>query len=95
MTTKEQLHALVDRLGPDQATEALVLLCARFGSSASAETGSNLPAWVGMFRSGRGDLAERHEEILRDELDDEQGRGCLSPFHSCVRRAVAARPPYR
>ncbi|HZN19852.1 MAG TPA: hypothetical protein VFB84_16955 [Micromonosporaceae bacterium] len=70
MTTREQLHALVDRLGPDQAAEALVLLCARFGPSAPEETGSNLPTWVGMFRSGRGDLAERHEEILRDELGD-------------------------
>ena len=47
-----------------------MLLCARFGPSAPEETGSNLPTWVGMFRSGRGDLAERHEEILRDELGD-------------------------
>lgn len=31
---------------------------------------SMLPDWVGSFASGRGDLAERHEEILRDEGDE-------------------------
>jgi hypothetical protein len=29
-----------------------------------------LPDWVGSFSSGRGDLAERHEDILREEFDD-------------------------
>lgn len=39
------------------------------------ETGSDrryagLPSWVGMFASGRGDLAERHKEILREILEE-------------------------
>jgi hypothetical protein len=31
---------------------------------------SDLPSWVGSAASGRGDLAERHEEILRGEVVD-------------------------
>ena len=27
-----------------------------------------LPAWVGAFHSGRSDLSEHHEEILKSEL---------------------------
>jgi hypothetical protein len=27
-----------------------------------------VPAWVGAVHSGRGDLSERHEEILKTEL---------------------------
>ena len=27
-----------------------------------------LPSWVGAAHSGRGDLSERHEEILKSEL---------------------------
>lgn len=70
VTTKEELHQLVERLGQDQATEALVLLRARYEALAAPEQGERpLPAWVGMHHSGRGDLAERHEEILRSEQD--------------------------
>jgi hypothetical protein len=30
-----------------------------------------LPEWVGMFASGRGDLAERHKEIIRESAERE------------------------
>jgi hypothetical protein len=70
MTTKEQLHELIERLGQDEADEALTLLRARYGLPATPAGERPLPEWVGMFHSGRGDLSERHEEILRNELDD-------------------------
>lgn len=69
MTLKEQLHELVEHLGQDEAAEALTLLRARYGISTPSADGS-LPDWVGMHHSGRSDLSERHEEILRSELDD-------------------------
>jgi hypothetical protein len=61
---------LVERLGQDEAAEALTLLRARYSKSANAPEDRSLPEWVGMHHSGRGDLAERHEEILRSELGD-------------------------
>jgi hypothetical protein len=70
VTTKEQLHELVEHLGQKEAAEALTLLRARYGLSARPPEGQPLPDWVGMHHSGRGDLSERHEEILRNELDD-------------------------
>ena len=32
-----------------------------------ASDDAELPDWIGSFSSGRGDLAERHEEMLRGE----------------------------
>jgi hypothetical protein len=70
VTTKEQLHELVEHLGHDEAAEALTLLRARYGSSVGSSETRSLPSWVGMHHSGRDDLSERHEEILRSELGD-------------------------
>jgi hypothetical protein len=70
VTTKEQLHELVEHLGQEQAAEALTLLRARYGMAATPPEERPLPDWVGMHHSGRGDLSDRHEEILRSELDD-------------------------
>ncbi|MQM25142.1 hypothetical protein [Glycomyces albidus] len=69
MTTKELLHRLVDDLGEPQAAEALTWIRARYGMPDPCRDDTTLPEWVGSFSSGRGDLAERHEETLRDEGD--------------------------
>jgi hypothetical protein len=67
MTTKELLHRMVEDLGESQAAEALTWMRARYALPDPVDDRNALPEWVGMFASGRGDLAERHEEILRDE----------------------------
>ncbi len=67
MTAKELLHRLVEDLGEPQAAEALTWMRARYALPEPVDGQTELPEWVGMFSSGRGDLAERHEEILRDE----------------------------
>lgn len=66
---------------PDEIANRLASEAAERGTSAeevAAEvlvshvpTGSksrSLPSWVGAARSGRDDLSERHEEILKSEL---------------------------
>lgn len=67
MTSKELLHRLVDDLGEPQAAEAITLLRARYVLPNPSDEFNELPEWVGAFSSGRSDLSERHEEILRDE----------------------------
>lgn len=69
MTSKELLHRLVDDLGEPQAAEALTWIRARYAMPDPAKEDAALPDWIGSFSSGRGDLAERHEDILRDEGD--------------------------
>lgn len=69
MTTKELLIDLVEHLDDTQAAEALELLSARYPQSARFD---DLPAFVGMGHSGRGDLARRAKEIVRREFG---GRG--------------------
>lgn len=66
---------------PDEVAQRLASEAAERGTSAeevAAEVlashvpaGSkvrSLPAWVGAVHSGRSDLSERHEEILKSEL---------------------------
>lgn len=65
MTTKERLIDLVEHLDDAQAAEALELLAARYPQSARS---GDLPAFVGMGHSGRGDLARRAKEIIRREF---------------------------
>jgi hypothetical protein len=65
MTTREQLHRLVDDLSDDEAAEALAFL----ESHLADEPGpASLPEFFGMLHSGKGDLAARSEEILRAEF---------------------------
>ncbi|WP_167530426.1 hypothetical protein [Microbispora hainanensis] len=55
-TAHEDLHAPVDGLRPEQARDphAVVL------------QGRRQLSFIGAMRSGIGDLAERHEEVLRE-----------------------------
>lgn len=65
MTTREQLHRLVDDLSDEKTAEALALLDSQLGDE--SEPGP-LPGFFGMLHSGKGDLAARSEEILRAEF---------------------------
>ncbi|MCC3770507.1 hypothetical protein [Streptomyces sp. UNOC14_S4] len=62
MATREELHALIDRLSDEEieaAAQSLRPLIAR----ASRLT---RPAFIGMGRSGHSDTSERADEILRE-----------------------------
>jgi hypothetical protein len=65
VTTKEQLHRLVDTLADDQAERALLLL-----ESITVSTGvaakRRPPASLGIGESGRADVSERVDELLAD-----------------------------
>jgi len=73
----DDLHHLVDRLSPRQA-ERLRLLVASDPELASAaqpgaegegeQTGRRRLSVIGIWESGRGDLSERHDEIIRGRL---------------------------
>ncbi|WP_205856593.1 hypothetical protein, partial [Phytoactinopolyspora endophytica] len=63
VTKKERL--LVDELGDEQVDELL-----EHASKLAEERPRRRkePSWFGAIRSGRGDLSERHEEMLKSEL---------------------------
>ena len=65
VTTKERLHQLVDQLGDEQAAELLRLADAVLDVPTPVRA---RPSWVGALRSAEPNLAERSEDILRDEL---------------------------
>ncbi|WP_169986476.1 hypothetical protein [Microbispora sp. H10836] len=71
----EDLHALVDRLRPEQVRDlhATVLRLVEANESpdrsdAEQESRRRL-SLIGAMKSGVGDLAERHEEVLREGLN--------------------------
>ena len=71
----DDLHHLVDRLSPRQA-ERLRLLVASdpdLAPAAHPEVGDNQRqerhlSIIGIWDSGRGDLSERHDEVIRERL---------------------------
>ena len=64
MTTKERLHLLIDRLSDEQAAAEL----ARLEVQTEPAQRRWPPRHAAIGRSGRHDLAERSEEILRAEF---------------------------
>lgn len=69
-TTRDELHHLVDVLPEDQVAPALALMRERVshtGADTAIETWP-LPGFVGTLHSGKGDLAEQSDDILRVEL---------------------------
>jgi hypothetical protein len=65
VTTKEQLHHLVEQLSDDEASTALALLQDQLADISGS---APLPEFFGMLHSGKGDLAARSSEILRAEF---------------------------
>lgn len=73
----DDLHHLVDRLPPDQARRLRVLVAsdpelARFtepeGEADTKPAPRRQLSIIGIWASGRGDLSERHDEIIRERL---------------------------
>lgn len=72
----DDLHHLVDRLSPRQADRLRVLVtsdpelapAAQPGAEGTGEAGHKRLSVIGMWDSGRGDLSERHDEIIRGRL---------------------------
>jgi len=69
----DDLHHLVDRLSPRQAERLRVLVASdpELADAAGPETQGDTRrrlSITGIWASGRGDLAERHDEIIRGRL---------------------------
>jgi hypothetical protein len=73
----DDLHHLVDRLSPRQADRLRVLVtsdpelatAAQPGPEDASKTAAHKhPSVIGIWDSGRGDLSERHDEIIRGRL---------------------------
>jgi hypothetical protein len=71
----DDLHHLVDRLSPRQAERLRVLVAsdpeftpATQPEGAGERTEQRRPSVIGIWESGRGDLSERHDEIIRGRL---------------------------
>lgn len=75
----DDLHHLVDRLSPRQAERLRVLVASdpelaaaahpqTEGEGESEQAGQRQLSVVGIWESGRGDLSERHDEIIRGRL---------------------------
>jgi len=70
----DDLHHLVDRLSPRQAERLRVLVASDPELASAAQPGEGEQAGqrrlsvVGIWESGRGDLSERHDEIIRGRL---------------------------
>ncbi|MFI7450634.1 hypothetical protein ACIBQX_24280 [Nonomuraea sp. NPDC049714] len=70
----EDMHHLVDRLPPDGVRRLRVLVesdpeLARFAEVSDSETGRRELSFIGLGASGRSDISERHDELLREGLD--------------------------
>jgi hypothetical protein len=72
VTTKEQLHELVEHMSDAEAAALLAFARAQLGEDEPAE---EFPAFFGMLHSGKGDLGARSSEILRAEF----GRSARMP----------------
>jgi hypothetical protein len=69
----DDLHDLVDRLTPRQAERLRVLVAAdpELASAARPENdqaAARRLSIIGIWESGRGDLSERHDEIIRERV---------------------------
>jgi len=72
----EDIHHWVDRLSPAQARRLRVLIESdpELAASAEGERKGEVPvrqrllSFIGSMESSRGDLSERHDEIIREGL---------------------------
>jgi hypothetical protein len=69
----DDLHDLVNRLTPHQAARLRLLVAsdpelAPVTEPASEPPAGRRPSIIGIWDSGRGDLSERHDEIIRERL---------------------------
>jgi hypothetical protein len=67
----EDLHRLVDRLTPRQAARLRLLVSADpelADEPSEGESAAQPVSIIGIWDSGRGDLSERHDEVIRERL---------------------------
>ncbi len=69
----DDLHHLVDRLTPRQAAKLRVLVASDPDLASVREPGGGEArgrrlSVIGIWESGRSDLSERHDEIIRERL---------------------------
>jgi len=68
----DELHHLVDRLTPRQAARLRLLAASdpELGPVTGGEDQADVRplSIIGIWESGRGDLSERHDEIIRERL---------------------------
>jgi hypothetical protein len=69
----DDLHHLLDRLTPPQAARLRVLVAsdpvlAPVATEHEEEAATRRPSIIGIWESGRDDLSERHDEIIRERL---------------------------
>ncbi len=69
----DDLHDLVNRLTPRQAARLRLLVASDPQFAPVTDPGSeppvgHRPSIIGIWDSGRGDLSERHDEIIRERL---------------------------
>ena len=64
---REELHHLIDQLPEEQVAPMLALVRGSLPVRVDGETLWPLPTFVGTLASGKGDVAARSQEILREE----------------------------
>src|SRR5215469_13681099 len=65
---REELHHLIDQLPEEQVAPILALVRENLPVGEDGETLWPLPSFVGTLASGKGDVAARSQEILREEM---------------------------
>jgi hypothetical protein len=65
---REELHHLIDQLPEEQVAPMLALVRESLPVGEDGETLWPLPSFVGTLASGKGDVAARSQEILREEM---------------------------
>lgn len=65
---REELHHLIDQLPEEQVEPMLALVRESLPVGEDGETLWPLPSFVGTLASGKGDVAARSQEILREEM---------------------------
>jgi len=65
---REELHDLIDQLPEDQVAPVLAVVRDSLPVGEDGETRWPLPSFVGTLATGKGDVAARSQEILREEM---------------------------
>lgn len=65
---RDELHHLIDQLPEEQVAPMLALVRDSVPEGEDGERLWPLPSFVGTLASGRGDVAARSQEILREEM---------------------------
>ena len=65
---REELHHLIDQLPEEQVAPMLALVRESLPVGEDGEILWPLPSFVGTLASGKGDVAARSQEILREEM---------------------------